>query len=216
MLTANTYKRETSAHRVNCLWQVVKLSETKNKVIMLSDTGTDKLWYCCLYYCSGYRMKIWKEGAFKGYNVHWIQGVSSQVFTVINFIELKGTGSRFSPCSFIKMLFFCRDMLYCLSKQYDHVMMLSKNQSRRKRADLFLVCYRSVETSAADLQIVYRSPTDYLRIVCRMSAEYLQNVCRMSAEMICNLCRRSADEGGINSKNNIRCTAPIKHLLFLL
>ena len=58
MLTANTYKRETSAHRVNRLWQVVKLSETKNKVIMLSDTGTDKLWYCCLYYCSGYRMKI--------------------------------------------------------------------------------------------------------------------------------------------------------------
>ena len=75
--------------------------------------------------------------------------------------------------------------------------------TRRKRADLFLVCYRSVETSAADLQIVYRSSTDYVRIVYRMSAEYLQNVCRMSAEMICNLCRRSADEGGINSKHNI-------------
>ena len=87
--------------------------------------------------------------------------------------------------------------------------------ARRKRADLFLVCYRSVETSAADLQIVYRSSTDYLRIVCRMSAEYLQNVCRMSAEMICNLCRRSADEGGMNSKHNNRRTAPIKHLLFL-
>ena len=86
---------------------------------------------------------------------------------------------------------------------------------RRKRADLFLVCYRSVETSAADLQTVYRSSTDYLRIVCRMSAEYLQNVFRMSAEMICNLCRRSADEGGINSKHNNRRTAPIKHLLFL-
>ena len=86
---------------------------------------------------------------------------------------------------------------------------------RRKRADLFLVCYRSVETSAADLQIVYRSSTDYLRIVCRMFAEYLQNVCRMSAEMICNLCRRSADEGGMNSKHNNRRTAPIKHLLFL-
>ena len=87
--------------------------------------------------------------------------------------------------------------------------------ARRKRADLFLVSYRSVETSAADLQIVYRSSTDYLRIVCRMSAEYLQNVCRMSAEMICNLCRRSAEEGGMNSKHNNRRTAPIKHLLFL-
>ena len=28
-----------------------------------------------------------------------------------------------------KMLFFCRDMLYRLCKQYDHVVMLSKNQS---------------------------------------------------------------------------------------
>ena len=93
--------------------------------------------------------------------------------------------------------------------------MHSDKISRRKRADLFLVCYRSVETSAADLQIVYRSSTDYLRIVCRMFAEYLQNVCRMSAEMICNLCRRSADEGGMNSKHNNRRTAPIKHLLFL-
>ena len=94
-------------------------------------------------------------------------------------------------------------------------MHFSLKTTRRKRADLFLVCYRSVETSAADLQIVYRSSTDYLRIVCRISAEYLQNVCRMSAEMICNFCRRSADEGGINSKHNIRRTAPIKHLLFL-
>ena len=57
MLKANAYKRETSARRVNYLWQVVKLSET-NKVIMLSDTGTDKLWNCCLDYCSGYRVKI--------------------------------------------------------------------------------------------------------------------------------------------------------------
>ena len=42
---------------------------------------------------------------------------------------LKGTDSRFSACSFIKMLFFCRDMLYRLCKQYDHVILLSKNQS---------------------------------------------------------------------------------------
>ena len=108
-----------------------------------------------------------------------------------------------------------------LTKEADHegfIFFLFSKQclnSRRKRADLFLVCYRSVETSAADLQTVYRSSTDYLRIVCRMSAEYLQNVFRMSAEMICNLCRRSADEGGINSKHNNRRTAPIKHLLFL-
>ena len=47
----------------------------------------------------------------------------------------------------------------------------------RKRADLFLVCNRSVETSAADLQIVYRS-TDDLQNVCRISAKCLQNVCR--------------------------------------
>ena len=32
-------------------------------------------------------------------------------------------------CSFIKMLFFCQDILYRLFKQYDHVIMLSKNQS---------------------------------------------------------------------------------------
>ena len=43
--------------------------------------------------------------------------------------ELKGTGSRFSACSYIKMPFFCWDMLYRLWKQYDHVIMLSKSQS---------------------------------------------------------------------------------------
>ena len=43
--------------------------------------------------------------------------------------DLKGTGSRFGACSFIKMLFFCRDLLYRLCKQCDHVIMMSKNQS---------------------------------------------------------------------------------------
>ena len=43
--------------------------------------------------------------------------------------NIKGTGSWLSACSFIKMLFFCCDILYRLCKQYDHVMMLSKNQS---------------------------------------------------------------------------------------
>ena len=42
---------------------------------------------------------------------------------------VKGTGSRFSAWSLMKMLFFCRDMVYRLWKQYDHVIMLSKNQS---------------------------------------------------------------------------------------
>ena len=41
---------------------------------------------------------------------------------------IKGTQSRFSACSFIKMLFFCRDKLYLLFKEYDHVIMSSKNQ----------------------------------------------------------------------------------------
>ena len=45
------------------------------------------------------------------------------------FGEVKGTGSQFSTCSLTKILFFCRDMLYHLRKQYDHVIMLSKNQS---------------------------------------------------------------------------------------
>ena len=44
-------------------------------------------------------------------------------------LRVEGTGSRFSACSFIKMLFFCRYMLYRLSKQNDRVKMLSKNQS---------------------------------------------------------------------------------------
>ena len=43
--------------------------------------------------------------------------------------EVKGTGSRFSACTYIKMLFFCRDMLYRLCKQYNHDILLSKNQS---------------------------------------------------------------------------------------
>ena len=43
--------------------------------------------------------------------------------------RFKGTGPRFSACSYIKMLFFCPDMLYRLCKQYDHAIMLSKNQS---------------------------------------------------------------------------------------
>ena len=41
----------------------------------------------------------------------------------------KVTGSRFSACSLIKMMFFCRDILYRLWKQYDHVIIMSKNQS---------------------------------------------------------------------------------------
>ena len=53
----------------------------------------------------------------------------------------KGTGSRFSACSLIKMLFFCRDMLYRPCKQYDHVIMWSKNQSAHSpgRSHLHLV-----------------------------------------------------------------------------
>ena len=42
------------------------------------------------------------------------------------FIQ-KRTGSRFSACSIIKMLFFCWDMRLC--KQYDQVIMLSKNHA---------------------------------------------------------------------------------------
>ena len=48
---------------------------------------------------------------------------------IISSQLLKGTGSWLSACSFIKMLFFCRDILYRVCKQYDHVIMLSKNQS---------------------------------------------------------------------------------------
>ena len=44
--------------------------------------------------------------------------------------ELKGTGSRFSACSFIKMLFFCWDMLYRLWKQYDHVILSYRTNLR--------------------------------------------------------------------------------------
>ena len=51
------------------------------------------------------------------------------IFNWLKSNPVKGTGSRFSACSFIKMLFFCRDMLYRLCKQYDHVIMMSKRQS---------------------------------------------------------------------------------------
>ena len=64
-------------------------------------------------------------------------------------------------------------------------------EAHTKRADLFIVCYRSAGTSAADPQKIYRLSTDYLQIICRMSAEYLQNIRRMSAAMICN---KSADK----------------------
>ena len=99
-------------------------------------------------------------------------------------------------------------------KPFSNLFFLYKRD--RKQADLFLVCFRSGETSVSDLQVVYRS------IIYRLSTDYLQNnlqnVCRMSAELICNLCRHSADkaEGGINSNQNKRCIAPFKHLLFLL
>ena len=46
---------------------------------------------------------------------------------ILNYLD--GKVSRFSVGSLIKMLFFCRDRLYRLCKQYDHVIMLSKNQS---------------------------------------------------------------------------------------
>ena len=36
--------------------------------------------------------------------------------------HLKGTGSRLSACSFVKMLVSCRDLVYRLYNQYDHVM----------------------------------------------------------------------------------------------
>ena len=49
---------------------------------------------------------------------------------------INGTGSRSSACSFIKMLFFCRDMLYRLHKQYDHVIMLSKDQSAQNLSQI--------------------------------------------------------------------------------
>ena len=49
--------------------------------------------------------------------------------SILTNMNIKGTGSRFSAFSFIKMLFFCWDMLHRLCKQYDHVIMLSKNQS---------------------------------------------------------------------------------------
>ena len=100
--------------------------------------------------------------------------------------------------------------------------------SRTKQADLFSVCSRSTDISVADLQIVYRSSTDYLQIICRMPAEYLQNICRISAKclqtFICTtwvqlqtFCRRcgiwltaeqmisrwTADEKQTNSTNRI-------------
>ena len=96
----------------------------------------------------------------------------------------------------------CFQIFWIGFKPFSNLFFLYKRD--RKRADLFSVCFRSGETSVSDLQIVYRSSTDYLQIICRLSAEYLQNVCRMSGELICNLCRHSADkaEGGINSKQN--------------
>ena len=62
--------------------------------------------------------KVPQKGAFPGNDIF---------FLACNCI--KGTGTWLNACSFIKMLFFCRDMLYCLCKQYDRVIMLSKNQS---------------------------------------------------------------------------------------
>ena len=47
---------------------------------------------------------------------------------ILMLVILKGQ-VQFSACSFIKMLFLCQDMLYRLCIQYDHVIMLSKNQS---------------------------------------------------------------------------------------
>ena len=41
----------------------------------------------------------------------------------------EGTGSRFSACLLIKMMFFCRNILYRLWKQYDHVIIMSKKQT---------------------------------------------------------------------------------------
>ena len=67
---------------------------------------------------------------------------------------------------------------------------LALRASRRKPADLFIVCYRSASRSVADLQIVFASSTDYLQIIRGMSAECLQNVCRISAK--CQQTCRSA------------------------
>ena len=44
-------------------------------------------------------------------------------FYVSFLSRVKGTGSRFSACLFIKMLFFCQDTLYRLCKQYDLLVM---------------------------------------------------------------------------------------------
>ena len=72
---------------------------------------------CCFFF---YRCKQDRNSRSFSYN-KW------RHYDVSAFVE--GTGSRFSTCSLIKVLFFCWDMLYRLWKQYNHVVMLSKNQS---------------------------------------------------------------------------------------
>ena len=61
-------------------------------------------------------------------NRTWLK-FGSQLTLIFLVAVIKGTGSRFSACSFIKVVFFCRGMLYRLCKKHDHVIMLSKNQS---------------------------------------------------------------------------------------
>ena len=63
-----------------------------------------------------------------------------QSFLVKYSLFLKGTGSRFSARPFIKMLFFCLDMLYHLRKQYDHVIMLQKTNLHTPLSPLAVTC----------------------------------------------------------------------------
>ena len=97
--------------------------------------------------------------------------------------------------------------------------------TRRKRADLFMVCSRSANKSVADLQIVYRSSTDYLQIICRMSAEYLQNICMPDlqiASWIADVLPTMWILGDGAEQTNCRRTADTKqtsntnHMLFIL
>ena len=59
----------------------------------------------------------------------WHYWRTEEIWRSRRVLYFKGTVPRFSTSSLIKMLFFCRDMLYRLCKQCDHVIMLSKNQS---------------------------------------------------------------------------------------
>ena len=124
----NVILRMSSAlllYRLSCtLYKVFLTFESVGEILKFKHSNESYWAVLFMFYKVVLALSLW---SFK----RKILGCTFLWYCLLCRTRFKGTGSRFRACSFMKMLFFCGDMLYRLCKQYDHVKMMSKNQSAR-------------------------------------------------------------------------------------